>query len=50
MIIDEISFLRKKLEDQIEDKSSYNQIYETSIQIDKLLVDYYRHKGLIEKT
>ena len=50
MIIDEIALLRKKLEQQVIDKSSYDQIYQTSMQIDKLLIKYYKQHGLVKKT
>ncbi|MNI46702.1 hypothetical protein D3C73_1011790 [compost metagenome] len=49
MIIDEITQLRKKLENQIDKQCSYKQIYKTSTEIDKLLVDYYEQRKLIKK-
>ena len=42
MIVEEINILKKKLEDQIMKEDSYDKIYETSIEIDKLLVDFYK--------
>lgn len=50
MIIDEIALLRKKLEKQVTGKTSYHEIYNTSVQIDKLLIKYYKKYGLIKKT
>lgn len=41
MILDEIKKLKIKLEKQIEENEPYNEIYKTSVEIDKLLVKYY---------
>ncbi|CCY72144.1 unknown [Clostridium sp. CAG:921] len=41
MIIDEINYLKNKLEKQIAQNDSYERIYETSARIDKLLINYY---------
>ena len=41
MILDEIIKLKIKLEKQIEENEPYNEIYKTSVEIDKLLVKYY---------
>ncbi|MCX8075145.1 MAG: Spo0E family sporulation regulatory protein-aspartic acid phosphatase [Clostridia bacterium] len=50
MVIDEIDVLRRKLEKQVVEKCSYKQIYKTSTQIDKLLIDYYEEQKLIKDT
>ena len=42
MVVEEIDILKKKLEEQIMKEDSYDIIYETSVQIDKLLVKYYK--------
>ncbi len=42
MIVEEIDILKKKLEEQIKKEDSYDTIYETSVEIDKLLVKYYK--------
>ena len=44
MVVEEIDILKKKLEEQIMKEDSYDIIYETSVQIDKLLVKYYQRK------
>lgn len=44
MIKDDIERLRNKLEQQILNNESYDKIYETSVKIDKLLMDYYNEK------
>ncbi len=49
MVVDSINALKQKLEEQIEKKDSYDKIYETSTEIDKLLVEYYNEYGLGEK-
>lgn len=41
MVVDQINILKKKLESQILQQDSYDKIYETSVEIDKLLVQYY---------
>lgn len=42
MLVDEINKLKNKLEKQVMKKDSYDEIYETSVKIDKLLVKYYK--------
>lgn len=42
MLINQIDFFREKLENQINKNEPYDEIYQTSIIIDKLLVDYYK--------
>ena len=42
VIVEEIDILKKKLEEQIKKEDSYDTIYETSVEIDKLLVKYYK--------
>lgn len=41
MLLDDIDKLKLKLEKQIEDNEPYEEIYKTSVEIDKLLVKYY---------
>lgn len=40
-MLSEINILREKLEKQLISNASYDDIYDTSIKIDKLLVEYY---------
>lgn len=49
MVVEEINILKKKLEDQIMKEDSYDTIYETSLEIDKLLVKYYENLENIRK-
>ncbi|MEG0872534.1 MAG: Spo0E family sporulation regulatory protein-aspartic acid phosphatase [Clostridia bacterium] len=42
--------LKRKLEDQILKKDSYDKIYETSVEIDKMIIEYYKTYGLTKKT
>lgn len=49
MVIEEINFFKRKLEEQINQKVSYDKIYDTSIKIDKLLIEYYKNKELDTK-
>lgn len=49
VVVESINSLKQKLEEQIEKKDSYDRIYETSIKIDKLLIDYYNEYGLGKK-
>lgn len=49
MYVDEINILKQKLEDQIQKKDSYDRIYETSVMIDELLVEYYKEFEIIKK-
>lgn len=48
MIQKKIDALKKKLEKQVKEKDSYEKIYETSVKIDELLVEYYKGKQLAE--
>ena len=48
MLIEEINLLKEKLESQLMGNDPYEKIYETSTQIDKLLVKYYE-KDMINK-
>ena len=50
MIIDEINYLKNKLEKQITKEDSYEKIYETSARIDKLLINYYNEKEASKKS
>ena len=38
--------LKLKLENQIENEESYETLYKTSIEIDRLIVKYYKTYGL----
>lgn len=49
MVVEEINVLKRELEDQIKKKDSYEKIYETSVKIDKLLIDYYNEFKLGKK-
>ena len=41
-MLDEINVLREKLENQLLENKSYDEILKTSRQIDELLVKYYK--------
>ena len=43
-VIDEISFLRNKLEDQIVQNKPYQEICDTSKELDVLILKYYSLK------
>ena len=45
MVIEQLNLLKKKLEDQVMKKDSYDKIYETSVEIDKLLIEYYKNNN-----
>lgn len=49
MIVDEIDKLKRRLEDQIMKNDSYDNIYETSVKIDELLVRYYKKQEASKK-
>jgi len=49
MVADKINKLREKLERQITNNESYEEIYNTSMQIDDLITEYYKEKELSEK-
>lgn len=42
VVLEKINNLKNKLEKQVIEKDSYENIYETSVAIDKLLVEYYK--------
>lgn len=42
MLLNNIDKLKIKLEKQIQDQESYDEIYKTSVAIDELLVEYYK--------
>ncbi len=44
MTIEKINSLKEKLENQVLKEDSYQKIYETSVEIDKLLVKYYNEE------
>lgn len=46
MMVKEIGTLKRKMEKQIVEKRPYSEIYETSVAIDKLLVEYYKKYGV----
>ena len=46
-MLDEINVLREKLEQQVLQNESYEQILKTSEEIDKLLVEYYKSLQLL---
>ena len=50
MVVEKINELKQVLEDQITKKDSYDKIYETSVEIDKLLIEYYKEYKLMEKS
>lgn len=41
-MLDEINVLREKLDRQVQENASYDDVLKTSRQIDKLLVEYYK--------
>lgn len=41
-MLDKINVLREKLEMQVLENDSYDEILKTSRQIDKFLIDYYK--------
>ena len=45
-IEERIKSLKLKLENQVEKDESYEALYKTSVEIDKLLVEYYKQYGL----
>lgn len=50
MLTEKINELRAKLESQILNNEPYDNIYSTSLQIDKLLTEYYKNQQLAKKT
>lgn len=46
-MLDQINVLREKLEQQVLQNDSYEQILKTSEEIDKLLVEYYKSLQLL---
>ena len=49
MVTDEINVLREKLEKQILVNDSYDNIYDTSLQIDNLIIEYYKNNNLSKR-
>lgn len=49
MVADKINKLREKLDEQITNNVTYEEIYNTSMQIDDLIIEYYKEKDLSEK-
>ncbi len=49
MILDDINILKQKLEKQIDTNEPYEEIYKTSVEIDKLLVEYYSSLNDVKK-
>lgn len=47
MVIEEINVLKKELENQITENVSYDKLYETSVKIDTLLIEYYKNKDAL---
>lgn len=48
MVIEEINILKKELENQITENVSYDKLYETSVKIDTLLIEYYKNKDALK--
>ena len=48
MVIEEINVLKKELDDQITENVSYDKLYETSVKIDTLLIEYYKNKDALK--
>lgn len=48
MVIEEINVLKKELENQITENVSYDKLYETSVKIDTLLIEYYKNKDTLK--
>lgn len=42
MIDDEINKLRKKLDESIQNKRPYDEIYKISVELDELIAEYYK--------
>lgn len=49
MVADQINVLREKLEKQIASNEPYEEIYNTSLQIDDLITEYYKEKELSKR-
>lgn len=49
MVANEINKLREKLEQQLLRNESYDKIYQTSKEIDKLVNCYYKEKDLSKR-
>ena len=49
MVIEEINVLKKELENQITENVSYDKLYETSVKIDTLLIEYYKNKDKLKE-
>lgn len=48
MVIEEINVLKKELDDQITENVSYDKLYETSVKIDTLIMEYYKNKDTLK--
>ena len=48
MVIEDINVLKKELENQITENVSYDKLYETSVKIDTLLIEYYKNKDALK--
>ena len=44
MLNDEICKLREKLNRSIEENANYDEIYKISVELDELIVQYYKEK------
>lgn len=44
MINDEIKELRKKLDESIQNKRPYDEIYKISVELDELIAEYYKNE------
>ncbi|MEZ0535657.1 aspartyl-phosphate phosphatase Spo0E family protein [Caldicellulosiruptoraceae bacterium PP1] len=45
MIVERITKLREKLDQLINESGDYESIYRVSIELDKLILDYYKEKN-----
>ena len=48
MVMEEINVLKKELDNQITENVSYDKLYETSVKIDTLLIEYYKNKDTLK--
>ena len=44
MINDEIKELRKKLDESIQNKRPYDEIYKIRVELDELIIKYYKNE------
>lgn len=49
MLNDEICKLRDKLNKSIEDGEDYSVVYKLSVELDELIAQFYKDKGLVKK-